>query len=210
MAKTENKMNMTKEDELKYINWAGNLSMMYADFVSGKTFDFLTACRKEDLRHEEKRAVGLIESQRKIIEATISKCVAERELFAEITQRLEDAAGREYRALEYAMENAAGRTECEHWHLVGKGLALYALCLNIEASFTGFAKRLKQLRHYRPKKVTADVSPLKREVMRLVNILTKKNTRFVNLDEDEVVTRASKCLTLRLANKDLLEEIFTD
>ena len=139
----------------------------------------------------------------------ISKCVAEREYFAEITQRLEDAVGKEYKALEYAMENAAGRTECEHWHLVGKGLALYALCLNMEASFAGFAKRLKQLRHFRPKKVTADVSPVKREVMRLINILTRKNTRFVNLDEDEVVTRASKCLTLRLANNKLLEDIFT-
>lgn len=200
---------MTKEEEKKYITWAGNLTVMYADFVSGKTLDFIAACRKEGLHHEAKNTVGIIESKRKLIEATISKCVAEREYFADITQRLEDAVGKEYKALEYAMENAAGRTECEHWHLVGKGLALYALCLNIEASFSGFAKRLKQLQHFRAKRVTADVTPVKRGVMRLINILTKKNTRFVNLDDDEVVTRASKCLTLRLANRKLLEDIFT-
>ena len=209
-AKTQNKNEMTKEEEKKYITWAGNLTVLYADYCSGKVFDFVQEARSAGLRFECKKAVSVLEKLRKALEGTISKCLQERNLFASIVQRLEDYTQREYNMLEYALGNALGRTTMEHHDLTKKALAVYILLLNVDASNMAIMLKLRKLKYHKPKRLTADIKPLLTQIINVINILTKKNSQFVDLDADEVVSRASKVLSLRLTDREQLERIFTE
>lgn len=201
---------MTKEEEQRYINLAGNLTVLYADYCSGKVFDFVQVCKKAGLKHESKHAVSILEKLRKALEGTISKCLQERDLFASIVQRLEDYTQREYDMLEYALGNALGRTTMEYPDLTKKALAVYILLLNVDASNMAIMVKLRKLKYHKPKRLTADIKPLLTQIINVINILTKNNRQFVDLDADEIVSRASKVLSLRLTDRKQLERIFTE
>ena len=209
MAKMENLIEMTKEEEGRYITMAANLSVIYADILSGKVFDFVGEMRKTAVR-EEKKAVNMLAEKRKLLEAFISKCVEERDYFADVASRLEDETEREYSMLSYAMANAVGKVHGINTSLVAKALTLYALCLNIDASIKAVGKRIAKFRYHRAKKIALNMQPITAALERVLNLLTKKSDRKIDLDNDEVVMRAIKVLSLRMADTELLNSIFTE
>ena len=201
---------MTKEEERNFIKWVENISVLYADYCSAKILDFVADCERAGLRYERKKAVSVLKKKRKLIEATIYKCLVEDEYFAEITQRLEDYTKREYDMLEYAMFNAIGKTDIEFHTLTAKALAVYTILLNVDASYTKMEMRIRQFRHIKPRRIAVDVKPLIKQIELILHLLTKKNKHFVNLDEDEVVQNCIKVLNLRLADNELLNRIFDE
>ena len=201
---------MTKDEEKNFIKWVENISVLYADYCSSKILDFVGDCERAGLRHERKKAVSVLAKKRKLLEATIYKCLVEDEYFAEITQRLEDYTKREYSMLEYAMFNAIGKTDIEFHSLTAKALAVYTILLNVDASYTKMEMRLRQFRHRKPRRIAVDVKPLIKQIELILHTLTKKNKHFVNLDEDEVVQNCIKVLNLRLADNELLNRIFDE
>lgn len=201
---------MTKEEEQRFIKWVENISVLYADYCSAKILDFVADCERAGLRHERKKAVSVLAKKRKLLEATIYKCLVEDEYFAEITQRLEDYTKREYDMLEYAMFNAIGKTDIEFHSLTAKALSVYTILLNVDASYTKMEMRMRQFRHTKPRRIAVDIKPLIKQIELILHILTKKNKHFVNLDEDEVVQNCIKVLNLRLADNELLNRIFDE
>lgn len=201
---------MTKEEEQRFIKWVENISVLYADYCSAKILDFVADCERAGLRHERKKAVSVLEKKRKLLEATIYKCLVEDEYFAEITQRLEDYTKREYDMLEYAMFNAIGKTDIEFHTLTAKALAVYTILLNVDASYTKMEMKIRQFRNIKPRRIAVDVKPLIKQIELILHTLTRNNKHFVNLDEDKVVQNCIKVLNLRLADNNLLNRIFDE
>ena len=54
------------------------------------------------------------------------------------------------------------------------------------------------------------MQPITAALERVLNLLTKKSDRKIDLDNDEVVMRAIKVLSLRMADTELLNSIFTE
>lgn len=198
---------MSKQEEMNMVCAIANMSVVYEDIASSKTFDFVNYSLKKQPKHKLKQALTRINDKRKLIEAHLTKTVEDRQFFADVVEGLEDAIREEYITLKYNVANVVGKAKGIDHDWVARGTVLFLLLTIISLGYEKANKQLKNLRHWRGKKLTSNVDDLLKAVRVFMDMLVANCDRKIDIDNDRVVADCIYLLVKKLGDKDLINDI---
>lgn len=198
---------MSKQEEMNMVCAIANMSVVYEDIASSKALDFIEYSEKKQPKHKLKQALTRINDKRKLIEAHLAKTVEDRKFFADVVDGFEDAIREEYITLKYNVANVVGKAKGIDHDWVARGTVLFLLLTIISLGYEKANKQLKNLRHWRGKKLTGNVDDLLKAVRVFMDLLVVNCDRKIDVDNDKVVADCIYLLVKKLGDKDLINDI---